>query len=168
MVAAASATTSCLLGFGVSVLQGGTTMRARASLVLAVLLLGGGAALGADDFKVVVNASNPVTAVAQAQVVRMFLKQETEWSDGQPVVPVDQVDRSPVRAAFSRTILGREVAAVKSYWQRMIFSGTAVPPPEKATDDEVLAVVRSDPGAIGYVAPGAPLGAGVKVVKLQP
>ena len=124
-------------------------------------------ALAADEFKVVVNSANPMSALTPPQVSRMLLKQETQWGTGQPVMPVDQLDRSPVRAAFSRTIHGREVTAVKSYWQRMIFSGTSVPPPEKANDDEVLAFVRANPGAIGYVSAAASLGSGVKAVRLQ-
>jgi ABC-type phosphate transport system substrate-binding protein len=124
-------------------------------------------ALAADDFKVVVNAANPTLTLTPTQVSRMLLKQETQWANGQAVLPVDQLDRSVVRAAFSRAIHGREVAAVKSYWQRMIFSGTAVPPPEKGSDDDVLAFVRANPGAIGYVATATPLPGGVKTIKLQ-
>ena len=47
----------------------------------------------------------------------------------------------------------------------MIFSGKGIPPPEKASDAEIVTFVRDTPGAIGYVAPGADL-SGVKVVAI--
>jgi ABC-type phosphate transport system substrate-binding protein len=118
-------------------------------------------------FKVVVNGAQQVSSISKAQVSRFFLKKETTWAGGQAVMPVDQVDRAPVRASFSQSVHGRDVSAIKSYWQRMIFSGTAVPPPEKASDDEVLAYVKANPGAVGYVHADASLPAGVKAVALS-
>ena len=57
---------------------------------------------------------------------------------------------------------------MKSYWQKMIFSGRDVPPPEKGSPDEVVAFVRSHGGGIGYVPAGTVLGAGVKVLVVKP
>jgi hypothetical protein len=47
-----------------------------------------------------------------------------------------------------------------------VFSGRDTPPAIKASDASVLEFVRANPGAIGYVSPGADL-AGVKVVSVQ-
>jgi len=41
-----------------------------------------------------------------------------------------------------------------------------VPPPEKASDDEVLDFVRMNSGAVGYVSPDADIGSGVKVLEI--
>ena len=81
-------------------------------------------------------------------------------------MPVDLSANSPVREAFSLAIHERDVNAVKSYWQRQIFSGRGVPPPEKASDSEVLAFVRANPGAVGYVSSGTAVGSGVKVLEV--
>ena len=54
-----------------------------------------------------------------------------------------------------------------AYWQKMIFSGREVPPPEKTSSAEVVAYVRANRGAIGYVAADAALGAGVRVLKIE-
>ena len=75
--------------------------------------------------------------------------------------PVDQGERSAVRDAFTRDVHGRSVASIKNYWQRQIFSGSKVPPPEVESDAQVLAHVKSTPGGIGYVSPSARL-SGVK------
>jgi ABC-type phosphate transport system substrate-binding protein len=128
------------------------------------------AALGSEtaaDYKVVVNAANPVTTLTRDSVSRMFLKKTTTWPNGKTVAPVDQATHLPSRRAFSRAILGRATDEVAAYWNQMIFSGRGLPPPTKASDSEVLAFVHDNPNAIGYVAGDAKLGEGVKVLTVQ-
>jgi ABC-type phosphate transport system substrate-binding protein len=120
----------------------------------------------AAGFKIVVNGANPVAALSRREMSRLFLKKTTAWPGGQMVQPVDQLEGISVRRLFSREVLERDVPAVKSYWQQMIFSGRSVPPPEKNSDAEVLAYVRANPGAIGYVAAETEPGAGVAVLSL--
>ena len=124
--------------------------------------------LGAADpgFKVVVNAANTTTSISKEQLSRCFMKQTNTWINGDIVLPVDQPAASEVRIDFSAAIHDRDVNAIKSYWQRQIFSGRGVPPPEKASDDEVLAFVRANPGAVGYVSPNTSTGAGVKILEV--
>ena len=117
-------------------------------------------------FKVVVNASNTTTSISKEQLSRCFMKQTNRWISGDTVLPVDQLATSQVRVEFSSTILDRDVNAVKSYWQRQIFSGRGVPPPEKASDEEVLAFIRANPGAVGYVLSDAEVGAGIKILEV--
>jgi len=132
-----------------------------------------GLALGAvspaapvSEFEVIVNAAAPVEQVTKADVARFFLKKVRAWPNGQPVDPVDLGDDSPVRAAFSTTLLGKDVATVRGYWQQQLYTGRGVPPVTKASDAEVTAYVAAHAGAIGYVSAGASLPAGVKVVKV--
>ena len=60
---------------------------------------------------------------------------------------------------YARDVLEKagmsRISAVESYWQQQIFAGKEVPPAAKPSDEEVLAYVRSTPGAIGYVSAGA-------------
>jgi hypothetical protein len=56
-----------------------------------------------------------------------------------------------VRVSFTSAFHGKSVSAVVNYWQQQIFAGRDVPPVEKSSDAEVLATLRSTPGAIGYV-----------------
>ena len=130
------------------------------------LLLLAGAAFG-DGFKVIVNAANPVSSVAKEKVAKMFLKKVSRWENGSAVVPVDQPDEAEPRRAFSEEVIGKSVAGVKSYWQQQIFSGRDVPPPERKSNDSVVAFVKDDPGAIGYVSAGADT-SGVKVLTVTP
>jgi hypothetical protein len=58
------------------------------------------------------------------------------------------------------------VSGVYSYWQNVIFSGRGVPPVELDSDLSVVAFVRSNAGAVGYVRPGTAL-RGVKTLSVR-
>jgi hypothetical protein len=62
--------------------------------------------------------------------------------------------------------LGRPVAAVRSYWQQIIFTGRGVPPVEFGNDSAVLSYVRSHRGAVGYVSAGTHID-GVSVLEVR-
>lgn len=119
------------------------------------------------QYKLVVHAENPTTEIDAATVARMFIKKLKRWDDDVEVMPVDQERTSDVRQAFSQAIHGKSVNAIKSYWQRMIFSGRNVPPEEYATDDLVIKFVSQNRGGIGYVASTTALPAGVKELKVK-
>ncbi|HEV8579125.1 MAG TPA: phosphate ABC transporter substrate-binding protein [Thermoanaerobaculia bacterium] len=149
--------------------------RASIGKALAVVLFvacgiapGARPAAGAGDVVVIVNAANSTSALAAAEVSSLFLKKTEAWPDKTPASPVDLDERSPARESFSRQIHSKRTAAIKSYWQKMIFSGREVPPPEKASPEEVVRFVRSHPGGIGYVPAGTPLGSGVKILEVRP
>jgi hypothetical protein len=118
-----------------------------------------------DSFVVVINAANPVPALPAAEVSKLFLHRTLQWPNGTRVAAVDLAEDAPARDAFSQAVHGKSTAAVKAYWQKMIFSGRDIPPPEK-TAAEALAFVRAEAGAVGYVAAGTPLGEGVKALRV--
>ncbi len=138
----------------------------RTLVIAAVATVAGTSSLSAQEFKVIVNSANPTTELSTDAASKLFFKQSTKFASGTAAQPVDQAKASPVRAAFSKAVLGRPSAAVETYWQQQIFSGKDVPPPAKASDDDVIAFVKANPGAIGYVSAGAST-AGVKVVDVK-
>ncbi len=133
------------------------------ALITATLWHGSAKAAG---YKVIVNNANGSKSLAKKDLAQLLMKKTAKWSDGTPVVAVDQTEKSPVRERFTLEVHGKSVSAVKSYWQQQIFSGRDVPPVEKSSDAEVIAFVRQNAGAIGYVAETADT-AGVKVVTVQ-
>jgi hypothetical protein len=56
-------------------------------------------------------------------------------------------------------IIKRSVAAMRSYWQQRIFSGTGLPPPELDSDGDIVRFVLKYRGSVGYVSGRADLGA---------
>lgn len=121
----------------------------------------------AAGLQMVVNASIAVSSLPRNTVADMFLGKVKAWEDGRKVLIVDQSLYSPVRARFTKEVLGRPVSAVKTYWEERVFSGREQPPPVKRSDAEVVEFVVKNPGAIGYVSAGANLIPGVKVVTLN-
>ena len=87
----------------------------------------------------------------KANLARILMQGRLGGTGRVVILPVDQEISSAVRADFSESVHQRKVSGIKSYWQAQIFSGRGVPPLEKTGDEEVIAFVRSNPGAIGYV-----------------
>jgi len=140
-------------------------MMRKRILAFAIVAGLGAASVQAAGYKVIVNPANPATTLAKKDVSALFLKKKVKWDDGAAVTAVDQTDKAAVRESFTTSIHGKPVAAIKSYWQQQIFSGRGVPPVEQPSDSEVVALVRSSPGGIGYVDAGADT-SGVKVVTI--
>ena len=144
----------------------GSRVQRRGFLPVAALLALAAAGLvsaGEQRYWVGVHPDNPTEELPRGEVSKLFLKKATKWSDGTPVVPVDLPEKSQAREAFSRDVHGRTAAAIKKYWQQKVFSGEAAPPPEAASEEDVLAQVRADPHAVGYVSDEAVL-KGVKIL----
>jgi ABC-type phosphate transport system substrate-binding protein len=141
----------------------------RNIVILAALfgLLIGAADTQAQGYQVVVNEANGAASISKAQLSKIFLKQTSVWPEGGDAVAVDQSDGSAIRDAFSRAVHGRSASAIAAHWQQQIFSGKDVPPEQKSSDQDVLAFVRANAGAVGYVAAGTPLGTGVKTLTVN-
>lgn len=117
-------------------------------------------------FLVIINTRNPATNLERKFLSDVFFKKVTRWPDDSVIEPADQKPDSPVRRKFSETVLNRSIAAMKNHWQQLIFSGRGVPPPELASDEEVLQYVLKHPGAIGYIS-GSAKPSGVKTVSIK-
>lgn len=131
-----------------------------------LLAIGFAAPVHADGYQVIANSGVGPGALAKDQVSQIFLKKLGKWPDGKPAVPVDQAKSAAVREVFSKAVLGRGAAAMVAFWQQQIFSGADVPPVEKASEADVIAFVKSTPGAIGYVSAGADV-SGCKVITVH-
>jgi len=139
------------------------------SLLSAAVVLAAWSAATAEPaagFRVIVNPANPIDKLDKRVVAEVFLKKRTRWDGDRAIQPVDLGQKSGVRGAFSHDVLGRDVVSVRRYWAQLVFSGRGVPPPELATDGDVVKFVAAHSGAIGYVAAGVAL-AGVKVVEVD-
>lgn len=144
------------------------TRRTAVGLFALALILGPRPAPAqfAVDYQVIVNSANPTPSLTHDQLRKIFLKKMVKWDSGTPIVPVDQLANSPVRAVFTKIVHEKTVAAISSYWQQQIFAGRDVPPAEKSGDAAVVAFVKANPGAIGYVT-GGTSGDGIKVLNIK-
>jgi ABC-type phosphate transport system substrate-binding protein len=137
-------------------------IRAFVLLAACAAMLTPPAAAQQGGYVVIVNDANSISALTTEELSKIFFKKAQRWPNGFDVVPVVLPESAPVREAFSVQVHGKSVGAVRAYWQQQIFSGRAVPPAERPSDEQVVAFVRSTPGAIGYVSTGATLAPGVR------
>lgn len=143
-------------------------MRAALAIALVLVAVGLGAASFAraddGDFQVIVHPDNPIAAVDRGFLRDVFLKKTTAWRHGPGARPVD-LPPGRAREQFTKSVLRKSRAQLRSYWNQQIFSGKGVPPPEAESVAAAIAFVRSHPGAIGYVPAGTDPG-GVRVVRI--
>ena len=156
----------------------GSSGRSRAVRGLRACALVSGIALGivlaltrpsagnASKYYMIINPRNSTAQIDRAFVAQAFLKKVRRWPSGEVIDPVDFDQDSQVRRSWSTDLLGRSVQAVKVYWQQMIFSGRDLPPPEMASDAEVVDYVLRKAGGVGYVSEGADL-RGAKVLAVR-
>ena len=134
------------------------------------LVLGLGIGGSADEtmpaFKVVVNPSITGQKLPREVLAQIYLGTAQRWGDGRPIVPVDRSITASLREAFAGAVLGMPVAGLQSYWLRNIANGKR-PPMIKGSDEEVIAFVASEPGAVGYVSDSAAVPSTVRVVAIQ-
>lgn len=146
-------------------------MKNRLFLMASIVLFLFGYLLIAQNsisFKVIVNSSNATTVLSKKQLSKFFLKKTAKWGNSRQVLPVDLLENSPVREVFSKEVHKRSVSKVRAYWQKQIFSGRNVPPPQMAYENDILAFVEADSGAIGYVSGSTLLGKySVKVIEIK-
>lgn len=119
-----------------------------------------------QSYKIIVNNENSTSSLSINEVSAMLLKKKMKWSDGVKVYPVDLSSKSTVRKTLSKEVHRKSVSQVRAYWQQSVFSGKATPPREMISDDKIIAFVKSNKGAIGYVSLNANT-SGVKVVSLK-
>lgn len=126
----------------------------RITLTLLALLISadavGQAAADAAPLAIVVGRSSPVTAVSLDQLRDIYLRRRRVWPDGAPVAPINLPPDSPVRARFSRRVLGRAPADLLSYWNARYFEGIT-PPLILQTPAAVRAYLQRQPEAIAYL-----------------
>lgn len=111
------------------------------------------AAVAHAEVVVVVSARNPVESLSRAALVDIYLGRLNRFPNGEPVVPIDQKDGSPVYTEFYRDYLGQSPAQIKSHWSKLIFTGRGQPPRSFSNGDAVADTVAENPNAIGYLEP---------------
>jgi ABC-type phosphate transport system substrate-binding protein len=100
---------------------------------------------------VVVSAQSPVGALTRAELTDIYLGRTNRLPTGDPVVPIDQADRSPAYNEFYSKYLGQSTAQVKAHWSRLIFTGRGQPPRSVENSAAAAELVAGNPNAIAYV-----------------
>ena len=129
---------------------------ARSSLILALSLtlatvLATARAWAATDLVVIANPTSGVDRMSRDEVTAIFMGRAKKLPSGITALPIDQTASGPDKARFYGELINKELSEVNSYWARLIFSGQGSPPRQADNSAEVLDIVSSNKGAIGYV-----------------
>ena len=120
-----------------------------------------------QSFVVIVNAASPLQSMTREQVSNIFLKKAVALPAGVQAMPVDLDGRNKVRSEFSQYVHRKSMVAIGNYWKQQIFAGKEVPPPAMASENDIITFVRGNPDAVGYVSATHPLGAGIRILRID-
>lgn len=120
----------------------------------------------AQNYQIIINISNSTSSLSRTDISAFLLKKKTKWADNTKVAPVDLSSKSSVRGDFSKAIHKKSTSQVRAFWQQSVFSGKATPPREMKDDAAVIAFVKSNKGAIGYIS-ASTAADGVKVISVN-
>lgn len=101
--------------------------------------------------EVIVNQSVAVPFLPVSVVRSMFGMRQLQWPDGTAVRVFVLPEQQMLHIGFCREILNIYPYQLRQSWNRLVYSGTGQAPVEVATEEEMLSMVATTPGAIGYV-----------------
>ncbi|MES2126606.1 MAG: hypothetical protein V4463_04985 [Pseudomonadota bacterium] len=103
------------------------------------------------DIVVITNLDNPVQALTARQVSDLFLGRTRTFPGGAGTLILEQPRQAHTREEFFRRLNGMNLKQLNAYWARLQFSGEVQPPAQLEDNAAVLAGVRKNTAAIGYV-----------------
>jgi hypothetical protein len=124
------------------------------SLAVALLLMVSSAASPQDStfaVDVIVSPSLAEITLDRSLLRAVFTMRVREWPDGTPVRVFVLPDDNPLSDRFYRERLGMYSYVLRRAWDRMVFTGTGFAPTVVRSEKEMIELVRSTPGAIGFV-----------------
>lgn len=85
------------------------------------------------------------------EIIDIFMGRKKRLDNGTYVIPVDIEIENPMRGGFYKTLMGKSLSEINSYWARLVFSGRGVPPRRAESVNEIIEIIKDNKGAIGYV-----------------
>ena len=94
---------------------------------------------------------NPQPALTKKEAVDLFMGRSRAFANGEFANMLDLPRDHPRRAAFYQALTGMNTAQVNSYWSRMMFSGQNLPPQALPDEAAVIAALKRNPNAVGWL-----------------
>ncbi|HKS81501.1 MAG TPA: substrate-binding domain-containing protein [Candidatus Acidoferrales bacterium] len=139
-------------------------MRKRLTIVC-LLVVAVATSVFATDFAVIVNPANPVRQMSLADLGKIFKAKTTAWTSGKPITIVLRDPGSSGTRFIIEKVLGGSFDEDKA----LLTSSnrkSSVPVIFADSDEQILKIVESDPGAIGVI-DVYNITSGVNVVKID-
>ena len=138
----------------------------KTAFILLTFLAGLGTLKADDDLAIVVNKTNPVTNLTKAQLKKIILGEQSQWSNGKKVSVALRSPGQAERAAVLKELCGMSEEELNQYLAHANFTGDMSAPKALATATAVKSMVLAIPGGIGFVR-ASEAGDTVKVISLD-
>jgi ABC-type phosphate transport system substrate-binding protein len=126
-----------------------TITLAQRGALWAVMLFTAAPALAFADVYIIMNPGMNLTAAD----IKNIYTGEKELAESTKIKPQDN---SAAKEEFLKKVLQLDATKYESLWTKKSFRDGINPPTVRASDAEVIAFVKSTPGAIGYVTTAPP------------
>jgi hypothetical protein len=108
-------------------------------------------AASAPAVYVVVGAASPVRALTQREALALYTGRSRNLPSGEVAQPLDHGRDSAERERFYLLLTGMDLARINSYWSRLQYTGQVQPPRELPAAAAVVAQLKREPLALGYL-----------------
>lgn len=128
--------------------------RRTQQLLASLLLLMLSATTPAEEtatVQVIVSPALAAVPLDRSLLRAVFTMRVRQWPDGSPVRVFVLPDDNPLSDRFYREQLGMYSYVLRNAWDRMVFTGTGLAPTVVSSEKEMNELVRTTPGAIGFV-----------------
>ena len=107
--------------------------------------------LACADIVVIANPQSGIEKLSKDEVINLYMGRNRKLASGITAMPIDLTAANAEKAKFYSIMVNKNLPEINSYWARLMFSGQGSPPVQAESHDEVLDIVSSNKGAIGYV-----------------
>ncbi|WP_297792077.1 hypothetical protein [uncultured Marinobacter sp.] len=120
------------------------------------------------ETKILLNNDVSVATLDFTYLNQIFAMQVRKWPNGQAIQVYSLPNSNNLHREFVIERLRIQPHQLDRIWNRMLFTGTGKPPTVVSSEDDMLNMMRSNSGAIGYVSSDYPAD-GVKLLEeVQP
>lgn len=102
------------------------------------------------DVAIVVHPSN-TSNFDKTTIKRIFLGKVKSFSNGRPAILISAEATDPATEIFNKNVIGKSNSQVNAYWAKMMFTGKGSPPKKLALASDIIAVISTNPDAIGFI-----------------
>jgi ABC-type phosphate transport system substrate-binding protein len=116
--------------------------------------------------RVIAHPSVLIDELSTSQIRRIFSMRQSVWPNQQAVVVFVLNEQNISHQIFSKKVLAMFPYQLERIWNKLVFSGLGERPIEVKDEQEMLAKIKNQPGAIGYVV-FSPVDNGVKSIEIK-
>jgi hypothetical protein len=99
----------------------------------------------------VYDAEGQANTLSREAIREIFFARRRVWPNGVLIRVFVLPDNHPLHARFAKDVLGVYPFQLRSAWDRLLYSGTGVPPTQVETPEEMRDRLQSTLGSIGYL-----------------